>query len=277
MIMGFRAFNLFKDDWEQLFAYAANNGFGSVQLNKVSLQDVPAIREVMERTGISVSSIGAMSFKLLGPDEEQALQDQEMVRNGIQVAQALGAPCVSQFAGNNPYKTFEENVEAFKSVFAPLADYAGERGVKLAVENCPLINGTPPVAHNFAYSPYAWDCMFEAVPSEALGLELDTGHLPYVGVDVERCIRDYSAKLYHVHLKDCRIDAEQSYRYGKLGHEFYEYAVPGDGDIDFRHALGVLADVGYQGHVTLDLRPYTEETIARGGRYIGGLLKGMAQ
>ena len=272
MIMGFRAFNLFKGDWTKLFAFAQERGFGSVQLNKVTERDIPAILGEMERTGISVSSIGAMSFKLLGPDEEEALQDREMVREGIRAARELGAPCVSQFAGSDPRKSFEENVAEFKSVFEPLAEYAGECGIKLAVENCPLINGTPPVVHNFAYSPYAWDCMFEAVPSPALGLELDTGHLPYVGVDIERCIREYAAKIYHVHLKDCRIDPEQAYRHGKLGHEFYEYAVPGEGDIDFREVLALLAEIGYEDHITLDLRPYTEETISRGGRYIRGLL-----
>ena len=64
------------------------------------------------------------------------------------------------------------------SVFPPLVDYAGERGVKLMIENC-VMEGWHPDGYpgNLAYSPELWEWMF------ALGLYLnfDPSHLLWLG------------------------------------------------------------------------------------------------
>ena len=46
-------------------------------------------------------------------------------------------------------------------------DYAGERGVKLAIENCPMIFSYDewPGGNNLAWSPAIWDEMFDAIPA----------------------------------------------------------------------------------------------------------------
>jgi sugar phosphate isomerase/epimerase len=274
MKLGFRAFDLFQSNWKQLFAFAKDNGFDSIQLNKVTEDDIPLIQQEMDETGISISSISAaMSWKMLGPDQAQSLMDQENTKQKIRIASKLGAPFVSQFAGNNPEVSFADNLATFKTVFEPLTYAAEEHGVKLVIENCPLVKGIPPVIHNFAYSPSSWDSIFEVIPSDALGLEFDTAHPPYVGIDIGRCIREYAAKIYHVHLKDCKLKEEDMYRYGRLGHEFYEYGVPGDGDIDFNMVVSELTDIGYDGHLTLDLRPTTVDTIVKGAQYMKQIMK----
>lgn len=272
MRLGCRMFQLFGDDWKQMFDFALDNGLQSIQIDHIREEDVPAVQEQIDKTGIAISSIGAMSWKMLGPDMEQSRTDQEQVKRKIAIAGLLKVPLVSQFAGNHPYLSFRENIRVFKTVFAPLVAFAEDHGVKLAVENCPLVEGTPPIVHNFAYAPAAWDAMFEAIPSPALGLEFDTGHPPMLGIDMQRCIREYKDKLFHVHIKDCRIHTEHQYKYGKLGPEFYSYAVPGQGDVDFSAVFAALREIGYRNDVTLDLRPTTRESIAWGAAYIQPLL-----
>ena len=70
----------------------------------------------------------------------------------------------------------------------PLVDYAGERGVKLMIENCVMEGWHPDGAPgNLAYSPELWEWMF------ALGLYLnfDPSHLLWLGIDPVAALRPY--------------------------------------------------------------------------------------
>lgn len=276
MRLGCRIFQLFKRDWEQAFSFADNHGLQSIQMDDIDETDVNGIKEQMNRTGIKISSIGAMSVKLLGPNMEQSSIDQGKVKQKILLANRLGVPLASQFAGNNPNLSFKDNIEMFKKVFTPLVALAEDNGIKLVFENCPLINGTPPVVQNLAYSPAAWEAMFEAIPSTAMGLEFDTGHPPMLGMDMQRCIKEYKDRIYHVHIKDCKINTEHEYKYGRLGKEFYDYEIPGRGNVDFHEVISTLNTVGYRNDVTLDLRPTTIEAIEESLAYIAPILRANA-
>lgn len=272
MRLGCRIFQLFNGDWERAFRYAKNNGLQSLQINEIDDKDIAILQELMNQTGIMISSIGVMSRRLLGPDLQQSLIDQEQAKKQIHVASRLGIPMISQFAGNDQNKSFGENIDIFRRVFTPLVKLAEDKGVRLVIENCPLIDGTLFEVQNLAYSPASWDAIFEAVPSPALGLEFDTGHPPMLGIDIQRCIKEYREKIYHVHLKDCRINIENEHKYGRLGKEFYQYEIPGKGNVDFHALISTLKTLGYDGDVTLDLRPTTFEAIEQGIAYMKPIL-----
>lgn len=273
MRLGCRIFQIFKQDWLKAFTYAATQGLQSIQIGEIRDEEVSQLQEQMSRTGITISSLGAMSRKMLGPDLKQSLVDQEKAKQQIKLAGRLGVPLVSQFAGNDPSKSFDENIELFSKVFTPLVKLAEENGVKVVIENCPLIEEPSFAVQNFAYSPAAWDAMFAAIPSPALGLEFDTAHLAMLGIDIQRCLKQYKDKIYHVHIKDCRIVAEHVYQYGRIGSKFYEYEIPGMGDIDYRLFVSTLREIGYEGDVTLDLRPTTFDAIERGIAYMKPILE----
>ena len=264
MKLGFRDMRLFQGNWEALFAFAAEVGAETIQIDLPQESDCDRLHALIEESGINLSSIAAMSTRLLGPDAAAVREDRARVERGIAAAAALGSPCVSQFAGNDPTRSFEENIASFREVFTPLAAQAEASGVALVFENCPLIMGQPPVVQNLAYCPEAWDAMFAAVPAPALALELDTAHLPWLGIDVVRCIHDYAERIRHVHLKDCVVNAEAQYRFGRLDKRFYRYGIPGDGGIDFAAVVAALTACGYNGALTLDLRPTNRETLRQG-------------
>ncbi len=272
MKIGFRDMRLFQGDWDSLFAFAAEVGAETLQIDLPDEAAFDRLLTLSRETGIGLSSITAMSTRLLGPDEKAARADRLKVERAIAAAAALGAPCVSQFAGNDAGRTFDENMATFQTVFTPLAEQAEAAGVALVFENCPLVSGTPPVVTNLAYCPAAWDAMFAAVPSPAIALEFDTAHAPWLGIDVIRCIRDYAGRIRHVHLKDCLIDPEAEYRYGRIDARFYRYGVPGEGSIDFASVVGTLRAANYDGSLTLDLRPTTEHTVRQGMRFMKSLL-----
>ena len=72
--------------------------------------------------------------------------------------------------------------------------------MRIAIENCPMVfeRSRWPGGTNLAYCPAAWDAMFDAIPSPALGLNLDPSHLVWLQVDYERAVQDYGDRIFHV-------------------------------------------------------------------------------
>ena len=46
---------------------------------------------------------------------------------------------ITTFIGRDPQKTVTENLEIVKEVWPPIVKYAEEKGVKIAIENCPML------------------------------------------------------------------------------------------------------------------------------------------
>ena len=109
---------------------------------------------------------------------------------------------VGTFVGRDPGRSVAENLREAERVFPPLVDYAGERGVKLMIENC-VMEGWHPDGYpgNLAYSPELWEWMF------ALGLYLnfDPSHLLWLGIDPVAALKPYVDRVAHAHAKDAEI------------------------------------------------------------------------
>jgi sugar phosphate isomerase/epimerase len=86
--------------------------------------------------------------------------------------------------------------------------------------------------------PSDYKQLFEAVPSDKLGVNLDVGHIYTAGVDVIHFIHEFSDKIVNVHLKD---------------HRGIESVSIGEGDIDLPGVMKALGEVGYDGPVALEL------------------------
>ena len=87
-------------------------------------------------------------------------------------------------------------------------------------------------------------------------LLLDTAHIAFAGDDPLDLARAYADRIGHVHLKSIRPEVVSRVREEGLsfqeGVELGVFTVPGDGAIDFRPILGVLADAGYQGWLVVE-------------------------
>ena len=90
--------------------------------------------------------------------------------------------------------------------------YAGERDVKIAIENCPMIFSYDewPGGNNLAWSPAIWDEMFSAIPDANFGLNLDPSHLVWLQIDYERAVYDFADRIFHAHAKDLEIRARRA-------------------------------------------------------------------
>ena len=113
------------------------------------------IRELFDRHGLTLSSLAFYDNNLHpDPTERKAVNDH--VAACVDAAALLGCPTVGTFVGRDPSRPVADNLRQAEQVFAPLVDRAGERGVKLIIENC-VMEGWHPDGYpgNLAYSPGA--------------------------------------------------------------------------------------------------------------------------
>ena len=190
----------------------------------------------------------------------------------MDAAQALGVGIVGTFVGRDKSRSISENLDDFRKVWPPLVEHAGGRGVTIAIENCPMIFSEDewPGGNNLAYSPAIWDELFSIVPSEAFGLNLDPSHLVWLQIDYERVVRDYAARIVHVHAKDLEIDRDGLYRHGTLsaGIGWQVPRLPGLGEVRWDRFIAALYAAGYDHVVSIEHEDRkfegTEELVKRG-------------
>jgi sugar phosphate isomerase/epimerase len=233
--------------------------------------DAEAVHTIFERTGLEISAL-AYYPNNLDTDLDAREAANRHLRKVVDAAQALGVAVVGTFVGRDQTRTVSENLDAFRTVWPPLVEYAGERGVTIAIENCPMIFSDDewPGGNNLAYSPAIWDELFAIVPSENFGLNLDPSHLVWLQIDYERVVRDYASRIVHVHAKDLEIDRDGLYRHGTFsgGIGWQVPRLPGLGEVRWDRFIAALYAAGYDHVVSIEHEDRTfegtEELVKRG-------------
>jgi inosose dehydratase len=100
------------------------------------------------------------------------------------------------------------------------------------------------------------DRLMASTDPALVNLLLDTGHIAFAGDDPLELARAHADRIGHVHLKSVRPEVVSRVREEGLsfqeGVELGVFTVPGDGAIDFRPILEVLADADYQGWLVVE-------------------------
>jgi len=210
--------------------------------------DPDAVRELMDRYGLTISSL-AYYPNNLHPDDAHREAVNGHLRKVIAAAQRLEVGIVGTFVGADKDRPLPENLERFRQIWPPLVDYAGERGVKIAIENCPMIFSYDewPGGNNLAWAPAIWDEMFSAIPSENFGLNIDPSHLVWLMIDYERVVYDYAERIFHAHAKDLEVRRDGLYRHGTFsgGIGWQVPRLPGLGEVRWDRFAAALYAVGY--------------------------------
>jgi sugar phosphate isomerase/epimerase len=220
--------------------------------------DVERIRGLFDRLGLELSSLAYYDNNLHpDPVERKAVNDHLVAC--VDAAARLGCPTVGTFVGRDPGRTVAENLRQAEQVFPPLVERAGERGVKLIVENCPM-EGWHPDGYpgNLAYSPELWEWMF----SLGLYLNYDPSHLVWLGIDPVAAVRPYLDRIPHAQAKDTEVFADRRNRYGWPGKAvtrtdpwdvgWWRYRVPGLGQVDWRRLVDAMYEGGFDGAFSVE-------------------------
>lgn len=212
-------------------------------------------RSMLENYGLTISSL-AYYPNPLHPDPEHRAAVIAHLKKVIDAAALLEVPVVGTFVGKDKDKTVPQNLELFTKVWPDIVKYAGEREIKIAIENCPMIFSYDewPGGNNLASSPAIWRKMWEIIPDDNFGLNLDPSHLVLQMIDYERVIREFSDKIFHVHAKDLHIDWEGVYNHGifSQGMGWQIPRLPGLGDMDWSKFFAALTWSGYDYVVSIE-------------------------
>ena len=184
----------------------------------------------------------------------------------------MGVGAIATMSAGDPEKSLDENIPIFKETFKEVAKIIEDKGVKIAFENWSgLRSATPPIKSiNFGYHPKAWEMMFDAVDSPALGLEFDPSHLVWQFVDYIAAVKLFGSRIHHVHLKDTEIMEGALSENGFFSGGWWRYRIPGYGVINWAEFISALKEVGFDGGVAIE----HEDPVFAGERRVEGLKLG---
>jgi sugar phosphate isomerase/epimerase len=218
--------------------------------------DAANVRRQAAAAGVAISGLGYYPNPL-APDPAEAGRAVEHLRRVIHAAALLGVGLVNTFVGRDPCRSVEDNWPRFLEVWRPLVRHAEEHGVRIGIENCPMLftRDEWPGGKNLAVSPAIWRRMFADIPSPTFGLNYDPSHLVWQQMDPVRPLREFRERLFHVHAKDVRLDRERLDEAGILATplEYHTPKLPGLGEVDWGRFFSVLGDAGYRGPVCLEV------------------------
>ncbi|XEC94791.1 sugar phosphate isomerase/epimerase family protein [Paenibacillus tarimensis] len=233
---GFESFNL--SFWQTT---------GALNLEETAKQ----VREVIGDRDIVISALSVFGNPLTGHgDNADTVASWERL---IDHAHLFGASLVSGFTGRLTNMSIDDSIPRFAEVFGELARRAEDRGVRLAFENCDMGGTWQSGDWNIAHNPTAWEKMFNAVPSESIGLEWEPCHQMVSLIDPIPQLRKWVNKVFHVHGKDASIAWDVVREYGIHGPKpFVWHRTPGFGDTNWSDVITILRQSGYQGTIDIE-------------------------
>lgn len=231
-------------------------GVTHVDLTGFKASDAVKVQSVMKDAGVSISSLGYYP-NYLSPNADEAKAVTDHFKKVIRASALLGVGQVTTFIGRDWTKSVDENWPRFKKVWKPLVKFAESHGVRIGIENCPMLftNDEWPGGKNLAHSPAVWRRMFEEIPSENFGLNYDPSHLVWQQMDYIKPLWEFKDRIFHAHAKDVRLDRERLDDVGILATplQYHSPKLPGLGEVDWGRFCSVLGETGYDGPLCVEV------------------------
>ncbi|NUO81873.1 sugar phosphate isomerase/epimerase [candidate division KSB1 bacterium] len=183
------------------------------------------------------------------------------MKNTARAAKNLGLKVVNGFTGSSIWhllysfppvapSTIDEGFEYFAKMWNPILDVFDECGVKFALEVHPT---------EIAFDIVTTKRALEAIGHrKTFGFNFDPSHLHWQMVDPVCFLREFSDRIYHVHMKDAALqldgcsgilashlnfgDPQRGWDFRSLGH----------GGVKFEEIIRTLNHIGYTGPLSVE-------------------------
>ncbi|NOX88295.1 MAG: sugar phosphate isomerase/epimerase [Calditrichaeota bacterium] len=185
----------------------------------------------------------------------------ETMKKTARAAKNLGVKVVNGFTGSSVWHLFyafppvtqemiEEGFEYFARMWNPIFDVFDECGVKFALEVHPT---------EIAFDIVTAKRALQAVNNRAaFGFNFDPSHLHWQMVNPVFFLREFSDRIYHVHMKDAALQLDG--RSGILSSHLnfgdprrgWDFRSLGRGQINFEEIIRTLNHIGYQGPLSVE-------------------------
>jgi sugar phosphate isomerase/epimerase len=201
-----------------------------------SMEDDPLeMKEILDRHGIRASGLSA-HCPLMRPEVSVPY-----LQRAVRFAAALGAPVVNTDEGIRPeWVSEEEAFEVIRYTLKAVLRIAERHGVYVAIEPHQSITKRTAGLLRIA----------TLVDSPMLRVNYDTGNAFLGGEDPYEGLRAVAHLLVHVHAKDISFAQSEAER-GKVTGTPVGCAC-GDGVIDWGRTVGILAESGYGGVLSVE-------------------------
>lgn len=185
----------------------------------------------------------------------------DQMKKTAYVANSLGVNIVTVFMGSPIWKfwySFPQTPETLvenaynkaKKLWTPIMDVFDSCSVKLALEVHPS---------EIAFDYWSTKKLIEVFDNRpTLGINFDPSHLLWQGVDPAMFLYDFCDRIYHVHIKDIKMNLNG--KNGILGSHLpfgdvrraWNFVSPGHGDVDFEAIIRVLNQINYSGPLSVE-------------------------
>lgn len=231
-------------------------GVSHIDVDNLDDAKILYIQEYCRKKNVTISNLAYYPNTMDGDLKKRDLAINHL-KNVILASHRLGINMVGTFVGRDQTKTVEENLEIFQNVWPPLIQFAEENGVRVAIENCPMLFGKDqwPGGQNLATTPKIWKEMFEIIPSRYFGLNYDPSHFVWQMMDYIKPIYEFRDRIFHVHFKDIKLYPDKLAQVGTMAYplEYMSPKLPGLGDVDWSRFVSALTDIGYDGCACIEV------------------------
>ena len=183
------------------------------------------------------------------------------MKNTARAAKNLGLKVVNGFTGSSIWhllysfppvspSTIDEGFAYFAKMWNPILDVFDECGVKFALEVHPT---------EIAFDLVTTKRALEAIGHrKAFGFNFDPSHLHWQMVDPVCFLREFSDRIYHVHMKDAALQLDG--RSGILASHLnfgdprrgWDFRSLGHGGVKFEEIIRTLNHIGYSGPLSVE-------------------------
>ncbi len=260
--------------WKQVLSEASQAGYKGIELGPYGYipLDIETVSQELNKNGLSIVA-GTIFDDLVAPENGANLIRQtheicglirQLPKLPTEAGQRFAAPYLVVMDWGHDERHIERDYAAGHSDTAPrlnaeqwatmvghirqIADLSWrEYGIRTVIH-----------PHAGGYIEFAdeIDRIMRDIPHEVAGLCLDTGHTYYSGMDPAEWLRKYADRIDYVHFKD--IDRAVFDRVLAKRIRFFEACGEGvmcsigQGVLDYDGIKQVLADIGYQGYITVE-------------------------
>lgn len=205
------------------------------------------LNEVLVKNDMKLTNLNSFTLFAVGdtylpswiePDKDRREIRIQHTLDSLKVAKQIGCPNISIPPGGpldglarpSAMQLFHRGLERVVSL-------AEELGVMILVEPEPDLM----IETTAQFKEFIKD-----VQSKAIGLNFDIGHFFCVGEDPQRAFEELFQWVGHVHIED--IDPSRE----------HNHLIAGHGGIEFKEIFESMAQLGYQGDISLELYTYQD-------------------
>ena len=208
-------------------------------------------KEILNDSSCCISCLSIFGNPLM--DTEKGEETRKSWERLIDAAHLFGTDMITGFTGRIVDRPVDESIPKFKEVFTPLVKRAKDKGIKIAFENCNMDGDWNRGDWNIAFTPKAWEMMFEAVPYDNIGLQWEPCHQMVQLTDPIPQLRKWVHKIFAVHGKDATIAWDVVKECGISGVEdFVWHRTPGFGDSNWTDIISILRMAGFKGSIDIE-------------------------